>query len=288
MATKRKAFVHIGLDDGSGDFVDGALDLHARALLELGVRRPAASGEEMFRAALEVLRAHRDWGYTRSEVEGAWTDIVRRGRPGKETLVFSHPFLCAARPEQVALLVDALVGFEVHVVITAQAPSAWTVPGEPRHDLGAVLGTWSAAVKKPERLHVIIADEPLSAWKAFGRVVGFGTSSLKIDDLLRVSTSRPPRPALASRLEVLRRLGEAWVELLANSEYDVVGDAAALVPTAEIVGEPETVARAAEHALCEAYTEIERLARRNESLQVKIAASDRKRKKFKRRLSPAA
>ncbi|MGA8257730.1 MAG: hypothetical protein WB767_14240, partial [Nocardioides sp.] len=73
MPKKRKAFVHIGLDDGSGDFIDTALELHSHALLELGVRRPARSREEMFRAALEMLRTHREWGYRRSEVEGVWT-----------------------------------------------------------------------------------------------------------------------------------------------------------------------------------------------------------------------
>ncbi len=107
MASQRKAFVHVGLDDGSGDFVDGALAHHTRALAELGVRHPATSREEMFRAALEILRTHRDWGYTRAEVEGAWSDIVRRGHPGEDALVFSQPILAGARAEQVALLSDS-------------------------------------------------------------------------------------------------------------------------------------------------------------------------------------
>lgn len=291
MASQRKAFLHVGLDDGSGDVIDGALERHARALLELGVRRPASSREEMFRAALEMLRSHRDWGYQRSEVEGAWTSIVRRGRKGKETLVFSQPLLAGARPEQVALLVDALAGFEVHVVVTAHAPDAWTVPGEPRHDLGAVLEVWGAAVEKPERLHVVVtgsrsADK--ATWKAFGKVVGFGTSSLKVDDLPVSAKHRPPHLALASRVDVLRTLGASWVELLAHSEHHVVGDPALLVPAVDAVDESEVVVSVAEHALNDALTEIERLTRRNESLQVRVEALEKKRKKLKRKLSSVA
>ena len=287
MASKRKAFLHVGLDDGSGDIVDGALERHTRALAELGVRRPAASGEEMFRAALEILRTHRDWGYRRSEVEGAWTSIVRRGLPGKDTLVFSQALLAGARPEQVALLVDALAGFQVHVVVTVQAPGAWTVPGEPRHDLGAVLATWSAAVRKPERLHVVVAGDRAATWKAFGKVVGFGTSSLKVTDVPAATTARPPHLALAARADVLRALGESWVDLLAHSEHHVVGDTARLVPGASAGDEPEVAAGVAEHALGEALAEIERLTRRNASLQVRVDALE-KRAKRRRRLSSVA
>jgi len=288
MASKRKAFVHIGLDDGSGDFIDAALETHSRALAELGVRHPATSGEEMFRAALEILRTHRDWGYPREEVEGVWTEIVRRGHKGKDTLVFTQTLLASARPEQVALLIDALVGFEVHVVVTVHAPDAWTVPGEPRHDLGAVLQTWSHAVKKPQRVHVIVAGERRATWKSFGKVVGFGTSSLSVTAIPTATTARPPHLALASRIDVLRTLGESWVELLTNSEYDVVGDVAVLVPAPDAVDEPDVVVGVAEHALTDALAEIERLRRRNESLELKVAALDKKRRKLKRKLSSVA
>jgi hypothetical protein len=291
MPSKRKAFVHVGLDDGSGDIIDGALERHARALLELGVRRPASSREEMFRAALEMLRTHRDWGYQRSEVEGAWTSIVRRGLKGKDTLVFSQPLLAAARPEQVALLLDALTGFEVHVVVTAHAPDAWTVPGDPRHDLGAVLEVWGAAVKKPERLHVVVTGSRAAdkaTWKAFGKVVGFGTSSLKVDAIPVPVKPRPPHLALASRVDVLRALGASWVELLAHSEHHVVGDPDLLVPAVDAVDAPEVVVGVAEHALNDALAEIERLTRRNESLQARVEALEKKRKKLKRKLSSVA
>ncbi len=288
MASPRKAFLHVGLDDGSGDAIGPALLLHARALSELGVSPPATSEEEMFRAALEMLRSHRAWGFTRAEVEGTWTQVVRRGLKGKDTLVFSQTLLAGARPEQVALLVDALQGFEVHVVVTVRAPDGWTVPGEPRHDLGAVLEAWSSAVKKPQRLHVVVTDEPRATWKAVGKVVGFGTASLKLDDKLRRAKPRPAHPAPASRFDVLRALGESWVELLTHSEYDVVGDVGALVPDAGDVSEPTHVVDLAGPALSDALAEIERLTRRNESLELKVAALEKKRKKLKRRLTSVA
>ncbi|WP_323792274.1 hypothetical protein [Nocardioides sp.] len=288
MGSKRKAFVHIGLDDGSGDFVDAALELHQRALAELGVRRPATSSEEMFRAALEMLRTHRDWGYTRDEVEGAWTTIVNRGQKGKDTLVFSQALLAAARPEQAALLVDALSGFEVHVVVTVRAPDAWTLPGEPGHDLGAVLATWGAAVKKPQRVHVIVSENPRPTWKSLGKVVGFGTSSLTIDRSPSATRTRPPHLTPAARLDVLRALGTSWVDLLAHSEYDVVGDPALLVPSADAAITPEVLAGMAEHALRDALAEIERLGHRNASLEARLEKVEKKRKKLKRKLAAVA
>ena len=288
MPQKRKAFVHIGLDDGSGDFIDSALDTHARALVELGVRRPAESTEQMFRAALEILRIHKAWGYKRAEVEGAWTDAVKDGLKGRETLVFSQTMLAAARPEQAELLVDALRGFEVHVVVTAHAPDAWTVPGEPAHDLGAVLERWAGAVTSPERLHVIVAGDRCATWKAFGRVVGFGTSSLKINDVADSPRPRPPHLVLASRSAVLQSLGRSWAELLAASEHDVVGDLEALVPDVDAVDPAELAAHTTEHALTEALTEIDRLARRNDSLERRLELAEKKRRKLKRKLSVVA
>lgn len=289
MPKKRKAFVHVGLDDGSGDFVERSLDTHGRALLELGVRRPAESTEQMFRAAVEILRSHKAWGYRRDEVEGAWTDVVRAGLKGRETLVFSQTMLASARPEQAALLVDALRGFEVHVVVTASAPSAWTVPGEAAHDLGAVLEVWARAVDSPDQLHVIVAGDRRTTWKAFGRVVGFGTSSLKVADVAASATrARPPHLALASRSGVLDSLGRSWVELLAASEHDVVGDPATLVPDLDPVGSPESGPHTAAHALTEALAEVERLTRRTESLERRLESAEKKRKKLKRKLTIVA
>lgn len=287
MSKPCKAFVHVGLDDGSGDAIDASIETHGHALADLGVRSPA-SGEEMFRAALEMLHAHHAWGYRRAEVEGAWSAICRRAHRGKDTVVFSQALLAGARPEQVALLVDALAGFEVHVIVTVQAPGAWTVPGEPAHDLGSVLERWRGAVAKPERLHVIVADDRAVTWKRFGRVVGFGTSSLRVADAHEPPPGRPPHVALGARAVVLAALGGSWIELLAASEHHVVGDPASLVPERGLREAPEVVVSMTEHALAAALHEVERLKRRNTSLELRVAALEKKRAKLKRRLSSVA
>lgn len=287
---KRKAFLHIGLGDGSGDFVEGALEQHGHALAALGVRRPAKSTDEMFRATIEILRTHKAWGYERSEVEGAWSGICRRAHKGRDTVVFSQPLLAAAAPEQIDLLIDTLAGFEIHVVVTVRAPDAWTVPGEPAHDLGPVLDRWSRAVRKPHRLHVVVdADDARATWKQVGRIVGFGTTSLAVDSYAASRLARPAHVAPASRLTVLRTLGQSWVEQLTHSEYDVVGDVAALVPvTPEPEEHPTVLFSRADHALCEALREVERLSRRNESLELRFDELAKKRKLLKRRLSEVA
>ena len=96
MSKKRKAFIHVGLPGGPGDFLEIALRRHAHALAALGVRNPAVSSDEMFRAAVEIMREHRAWGFERREVEGTWSGICRRGRKGRDTLVVSQPLLAGA------------------------------------------------------------------------------------------------------------------------------------------------------------------------------------------------
>lgn len=286
MAKKRKAFVHIGLP-GTGDVIEGALARHRHALAALGVKAPAASSEEMFRAAIEIRRDHQAWGYRRREVEGTWSHICRRAQKGKDPVVVSQPLLGAAAQPQVDLLVDGLAGFAVHVVVTVSAPDAWTVSGDAASDLGVVLERWSRAVRKPGRLHVIVLPHNAgreAAWKAFGKLVGFGTASLSVSDLPPPLASRPPTALPSERVEVLRTLSQSWVDHLAASEYDVRGDLADLTPaSAATSGDPLRLAEV-DHALMDALREVERLSRRNDSLELRVGELARKRTKLKRRL----
>ena len=87
---KRKAYLHVGLPRAGGAFLDAALAEHADALGEHGIRHPAISAEEMFRAAIEIRRDHEAWGYQRREVEGAWAEICRQAHKGKGDVVFSQ------------------------------------------------------------------------------------------------------------------------------------------------------------------------------------------------------
>lgn len=244
MTKKRKAFIHVGLPGGPGDFLEIALRRHTHALAALGVRNPATSADEMFRAAVEITRTHRAWGYERREVEGVWSTICRRGHKGRDTLVFTQPMLAGATSPQIELLFDGLTGFERHVVITASAPDAWTMPGDPAHDLGPVLERWAFSTRRPERVHVLAhrPDDRAGLWAEFGRTVGFGTASLAVDDLA-VPDSARPRPVPAERLTALRALAHGWIDQLSRSEYDVRGDVTALLP--ESVRLPGVLVRSA-------------------------------------------
>lgn len=219
MAKKCAAWLHIG-QPGVGDVLEPALAHHHAALVELGVASLAQTPAESFRAAVEMTRSHRDWGLKRGDVEGQWARLVRRAATSKVDLVFSQSLLAQASAEQIALLVDALAGYRIHLVVTTGLD-----------DETAILEQWSAAVTKPERVHVIETDgrSPAEVWKAFGKVVGFGTSSLGLADV----------PAARPTLETLPA----------------------------------------------ALREVERLARRNASLEVRLEELDRKRRKLKRKLA---
>ena len=235
MVNRRKVFIHVGLPGGSGDFLEIALRRHAHALAALGVRNPAASAEEMLRGAVEILREHHAWGYRRSEVEGAWSAICRRGRKGRDTLVVSQPLLAAATPPQIELLFDGLAGLERHVVITASAPDACTMPGDPAHDLVSVVERWAASARRPERVHVLVnrPEDRAGTWAAFGRTAGFGTRSLSVADLATMP-GMLPRPAPTERLTALRSLAHGWIDHLAHGAYDVHGDVIELMPEASV------------------------------------------------------
>ena len=75
---KQKSILVVGLAHTGLPLLTAALDQHRDALLAQGVRVPAKSGDEMFRAAVELRREHRAWGLRRKDVEGAWAGICRR------------------------------------------------------------------------------------------------------------------------------------------------------------------------------------------------------------------
>jgi hypothetical protein len=274
---KRKAFLHVGLGDRSGDFLDDALARHQHALAALGVRRPATS-EEMFRAAIEIQREHRAWGFRRDEVEGAWGRVCRRALKGTDTLALSQPLLADSTPDQVALLLDGLRGFQVHVVVTVAAPDTWT---DPHRDLGALLDRWATPLGRSQRLHVLVAPSEHSrrtVWRAFGRVVGFGTASLPLDGLSEPLVPRPPRLVSTERYDALRELGRHWACQVASRDLDVHGDLSDLVPESMPTPEPAALVASTDAALTEALRNLDRLARRNQTLETRVVELERKRR----------
>lgn len=172
MTKKRKVYLHVGLP-GAGDIIEAALVHHRDALVELGIDVPAKSVDETFLSAVELLREHKRWGFARAEVEGQWATLCRRAWKRQQTVALSLPLISAATRPEIDLLLDGLAGLQVHVVLTAGAAD----------DIDAVVARWAAAVRKPERMHVLRLDEPTDkqVWKAFGKVAGFGTASLGLD-----------------------------------------------------------------------------------------------------------
>lgn len=279
---KRKAFLHIGLPRTGGGFLDSALIEHAAALEAGGVRHPAISTEEMFRAAIEVRRDHRTWGYSRREVEGTWAGICRRAWKGKQDVVFSQELLAACTPDQVDLLLDGLHGFAIHVIVTAREPGSQLLPDWVGPDLGDVLQGWSPAVR-PDRLHVVVvpdSDPEAAVWRAVGDLVGFDAAELPLAPGWTATRPVPQRP-YADLLAV----GERWRKQLADGGYDVRGDSAALLPVEGAEAADEQVVSTG--ALADVLAEVARLRAHNQALTERNAELERKRKKLKRKLAEA-
>ncbi|MFC4784531.1 hypothetical protein ACT8ZV_08660 [Nocardioides sp. MAHUQ-72] len=217
---RRTVHLHVGLPGTGGDIVPAALARHAEALRAQGICAPAGA-DEMLRATLEITRDHRAHGLRRRDVEGSWAAICRRAQRERGPVVLGHELLAAATPEQVALLLDGLAGFEVHVLLTATDPASQLAAGWRRtlaaggatsyarfrrrvldpardhpqarefwaaHDLTAVAARWAAALGDPRRVHVVVppagAHDPRPAiWQTLGELVGFEPLALPHDEM---------------------------------------------------------------------------------------------------------
>ena len=210
---KRRFVLHIGLPHAGGGSLATALGDHAPVLAEAGVRVPARTAGEARRAALEIRRLHTTYGHRRKEVEGTWSLLCKRARKegakSHDAVVVSDDLLAGATPEQVALLLDSLTGFEVHVVAVLADPArqlvaAWTEAVQAGSDLElrryarrvldpdrrldeavdfwadqdvpAVLERWSGELRRPDRVHVVVPDpdqDPArAAWARIADLVG--------------------------------------------------------------------------------------------------------------------
>lgn len=294
---KQKAFLHIGLPRSGGDLLDAGLRRHAGTQVDdrgRSVRLPARSEMEMFNAAVEIRREHRAWGLRRKDVEGSWAALCRRAIKNKDTVAFSHPLLAGCTPDEIALLVDQLPGCAVHLVVTVGPPDPRVGIFPDEYDLASVLDRWSAAVRSPDRVHVVAIDpaHPHDAWHALGSIVGLDTTALEL----------PATPVPATDPAALRLLAESagdlatyddlasvpdeWAKLVADRGYDVRGDLAALGSAVQTEGSGEqhrldTVA----DALTETVAELVRLRTRAGELEQRNAKLERKRLSLMRKLA---
>lgn len=213
---RRTAWLHVGLPGTGAPTLAAALTSHADAVAAQGFSLPALSEEQLVRAALELRREHKAWGYRRREVEGAWAEVCRRAHKGRRRPLVVSDLLAACASDQIDLLLDGLSPMRTHVVVSVRDPAtqvldAWaetvrrgrTVSFAAYADrlldparehtqagrfwasqhLGEVLDRWSAAVGA-ERVHVVVLprhEDPVpAAWAGLGRATGLDVSELPL------------------------------------------------------------------------------------------------------------
>ncbi len=294
----QKSFVLVGIPHTGLPLLTAALEQHRDALVEHGVRAPAKSADEMFRAAVELRREHRAWGLRRRDVEGAWAGICRRALKGagkdRATVVVGHELFAGATRDEIALLVDGLAGTELHVVVLAGVPDGRVGLFPDELDLSGVLARWQAAVSSPDRVHVVVTDpaDPGASWAALGALVGFGADQLPLPQpstvLITADAASLRLIADSSGVHVdhdeLVEIAEGWGKLAAEHGYDVIGDLRDLVPIRP--AGPTDPARAAYEdridilsgALSEAVAEVGRL---REELATNAAARRPRRRSWR-------
>ena len=282
---KPKSFLLVGLPHAGVPLLTAALERHRGILAERGVRVPARSADEVFRAAVELRREHKAWSLRRKDVEGTWSGLCRRAlkhaaKDGSSVVVGHELFAGAARHE-IALMVDGLAETEVHVVVLAGVPDGRVGLFPDELDLAGVLERWEVAATRPERVHVIVTDptDASVAWRALGDLVGFDTAVLPLPEPGSVVTAADAASlrliAESSGVHVghdeLVELAEQWAKGVADHGYDVVGDLRDLVPVVPAASsdpsDPSDPAQVAPGdridlltgALCEAVAEIGRL-----------------------------
>lgn len=299
MAT-RAAYLIVGLPHGGGTFLPAALRAHEEAAAASGLRLPARSADEMFRAAVEIRRDHRAWGLRRRDVEGAWAEVCRRAYQGRQDVVIGHDLLAGATDAEIALLLDRLPGFDVHVVVAA-GPADPRLPIFPDdHDLGAVLARWAAHVRSPDRVHLLVTDpaDRVATWTALGHVLGIDAAALPLpadlgpdadQDLASLRVLATATGSLAS-VDELQEAAEAWAKAAAEGGYDVHGDLAGLAPRDPAPGDDDPVQARLDlvsATLADAVAELTRVREDHARLQERAARLERKRTKLKRRLASA-
>ncbi len=102
---------------------------------EAGVHLPDVGSGDLDRAALEIMRTHKNAGLKRRDVEGAWAKVCRKSFKLKSDVLICLPGIHDASPEQAALALDGLSGLRVQLVTSSgtEAPAAWAKFLKPHH-----------------------------------------------------------------------------------------------------------------------------------------------------------
>ena len=245
----QRVYLHVGVPKSGTTFLQTSLAENKRALKEVGVLYPSGH-ERMFLAAVDVRGAHKAWGRTRAEVDGAWDTLCRKARAHDGVTVISHELLGGASLHQVTAALTMLRGLEVHLVATArdparQAAAEWQEgvkhgrrltfeqfrqrvldsAGESDYarryranqDLPAVLSRWGGTLP-PSRVHVVTCPppdtDPRVLWERFAGVVGADPERFPAAGPAAANSSLG-----TTEVDLLRRVNVALAKRLVQPEY---------------------------------------------------------------------
>jgi hypothetical protein len=261
---RRTLIWHIGLATPARDVIGANLAAHGPALEATG-RRVVGDSHTAALATHELLRTHRRAGFKREEVEGQWARICDRVWEHKGVSLLSTPDLCAADKDHLRLALDALIGIEVHLVVTADSWSqqlygAWLAElragrttawdtyvsrvlarmtdsgAQPHrqaeefwagHELASILARWGWTFHA-DRLHVVAASTPAGQWAAVLEIAGIAAS----EDLAPVV----PQYADPAGVAVLRKVNRQLDERIPPATSDLltrIDDEQAAMPVAD-------------------------------------------------------
>lgn len=143
--SKKNAYLLVGPAVPGVEELHQELGRHSDQLDEAGLVVPTLSQAELFRAGIEIRRTHKAEGLRRKDVEGAWASVCRTAEKTRSHVVLGQDAYADATPEQIALMLDGLAAFRVHVVLTVTATT---------ERVDDVIEPWTQLVKA-KRLHVL-------------------------------------------------------------------------------------------------------------------------------------
>jgi hypothetical protein len=253
MPTRRRLYVHIGMQKTGTSYLQGAMLHNSAVLAEQGLDLVPPTKRETFELMLLVRDRYKPALDPASVPESLekFSAALRRA-PGPRALV-SQESLAVAGPHQIRRLLDACGDREVHVIVTArdlarQLPSSWQQlirsggtttyqrflrQAQAREQEGsdqrpwthlnllAVLARWSEAVG-PERTHVVTVppagSPPTALLERYCSVLG-------VDPERMVPEETPGNISLGRvQAELLRRVNrELPAEIRPRQVYGAVG-----------------------------------------------------------------
>jgi hypothetical protein len=242
MSTRRRCYIHVGMPKTGTSYLQSILLQSREELLAQGLRLLPGDSDGFW-----VMLAVRGWLRPQIDPPEAFTAFERfRDEAAASTsprALLSQELLGGAEEEQITTLLDALDGYETHLVVTVRdfagfAPSAWQqhvrargtktfeeyldelmgVGGSapnPAYDLHSVLDRWGPHVP-PERVHVVTVPRKGTPERLllerYSRVVGVDPEGLTTEaarantslGLVQAEVLRRVNVALGDRLPSLR------------------------------------------------------------------------------------